>query len=368
MDVHRLSRAEARRVAVRAQQLTQDRPADVLEAVRGVGQLQLDPISAVAPSADLVMWSRLGAAYSPQELRDAADELALLEFRGSLRVAEDVEPYLAEMAAWPGDDAAPYELGQRDWVEDNQACRQDILELLRADGPLPERELPDTCVRPWASSGWNNAKNLKMMLALLVKQGDVAVAGRRGRDRLWDLASRIYPEDPGLRLADAARLRHARRLESFGIARSRGPATPGDPLGVHDAGEPATVDGLDGEWRVDPAQLDRPFTGRTALLSPFDRLVADRRRMGEIFGFDYVLEMYKPAAKRRWGYYALPILHGDRLVGKLDAKADRRAGVLDVTAVHEDQPFGRALTRAVDAEIADLATWLDLEPVRHDRG
>ena len=109
-----------------------------------------------------------------------------------------------------------------------------------------------------------------------------------------------------------------------------------------EVGEPAVVEGVRGEWRVDPAQLGQPFTGRAALLSPLDRLVYDRKRMTELFGFDYQLEMYKPAAKRRWGYWALPILYGDRLVGKLDATADREAGVLRVDAIHEDVPFSRA--------------------------
>jgi len=115
-----------------------------------------------------------------------------------------------------------------------------------------------------------------------------------------------------------------------------------------------------GEWRVDPGQLDRPFTGRTALLSPFDRLVHDRRRARALFGFEYTLEMYKPAAKRRWGYFALPVLHGDRLVGKVDAKADRKAGRFVVHAVHEDEPFTAEVRDAVQAELDDLAGWLGL--------
>ena len=122
--------------------------------------------------------------------------------------------------------------------------------------------------------------------------------------------------------------------------------------------------GLPGQWRVDPDQLDRPFTGRTALLSPFDRLVHDRVRAEQLFGFEYVLEMYKPAAKRRWGYYALPILHNDRLVGKLDATADRKAGRLVVNAVHDDESFTADITAGVDAELVALAAWLGLELVR----
>ena len=128
-----------------------------------------------------------------------------------------------------------------------------------------------------------------------------------------------------------------------------------------DAGEQAVVEGVSGQWRIDPALLGQAFVGRTALLSPLDRLLHDRKRMRDIFEFDYQLEMYKPATKRRWGYYALPILYGDRLVGKLDATADRAAGVLRVAAVHHDVPFSKTMTAAVSREIRDLARWLNMD-------
>lgn len=124
---------------------------------------------------------------------------------------------------------------------------------------------------------------------------------------------------------------------------------------------PAVVEGVKGTWRVDPAQLGQPFTGRAALLSPFDRLVHDRKRTLDLFEFEYQLEMYKPVAKRRWGYYALPVLYGDRLVGKVDATADRAAGVFRVAAIHEDVPFTKTMTAAVHREIRALARWLTLD-------
>ena len=123
---------------------------------------------------------------------------------------------------------------------------------------------------------------------------------------------------------------------------------------------PAEIEGTSGVWRVDPQASAAGFVGRTALLSPFDRLVHDRKRALELFDFEYTLEMYKPAAKRRWGYFALPVLHHDRLVGKADVIADRRAGSLRVNAVHRDVPFSRAMTAAVDAELGALAAWLEL--------
>jgi uncharacterized protein YcaQ len=108
------------------------------------------------------------------------------------------------------------------------------------------------------------------------------------------------------------------------------------------------------------AAVDEEFEGRTALLSPFDRLVYDRIRAAELFDFDYTLEMYKPVGKRRWGYFALPILHGDRLIGKLDATADRKASRLRVHAIHADVRFTRAMRTAVETEIDGLADWIGL--------
>ena len=136
-----------------------------------------------------------------------------------------------------------------------------------------------------------------------------------------------------------------------------------EPIHVGEAGEPAVVEGTEGEWRVDPAALGEDFEGRTALLSPFDRLVHARVGAEELFDFEYTLEMYKPAAKRRWGYYALPVLHQDRLVGKVDAKADREASVLRVHAIHEDVRFTRTIAKAVQVELEDLAAWLALGAV-----
>jgi len=365
--VHQLSRTDARRIAVRAQLLNNQRPTDLVETVRGLPLLQLEPTNAIAPTAELVLWSRLGSGFDPQELRDAVDELRLIELHQALRAPEDIALLRAEMAQWPGSgELREWQHEISDWVRANNDCRRDILERLRADGPLPSSELPDTCVVPWKSSGWNDNRNLRMMLDKLVQRGEVAAAGGSGRDRLWDLAERVYPDDPVPPADEARRLLDERRLSALGIARAKGTKLPFEPVDVGAAGEPAVVEGVRGEWRVDPAQLGQPFTGRAALLSPFDRLIADRKRMDELFEFDYVLEMYKPAAQRVWGYYALPILYADRLVGKLDARADRADGVLRVTAVHQDVTFTKAMTAAVDREIADLARWLDLELVRPD--
>jgi uncharacterized protein YcaQ len=362
VTTHELTRDEARRIAVRAQLLDEPRPPDLLTVVRRLTLLQVDLTEAVAPSADLVLWSRLGsAAYAPADLATALGNQALVELTMLIRPREDLALFRADMTDWPGSgELRDWQEYQRDWVEANTGCRLDILRRLRSDGPLPARDLPDTCVLPWQSSGWTHERNVLRLLEFLERRGEVATAGRQGRERLWDLAERIHPDDRSVPAAEARRIRDDRRLRALGIARPSAGQQPGEPAHVGDAGEPAVVAGVRGKWRVDPEQLGRPFTGRTALLSPLDRLVYDRKRMAELFEFDYQLEMYKPAAKRRWGYWTLPILYGDRLVGKLDATADRTRGVLRVDAIHEDTPFTAAMSAAVGREIEDLAAFLDL--------
>jgi len=362
MAVHELSKTDARRIAVRAQLLCKSRPADLHDVVRGLTLVQVDNTAAVAPSADLVAWSRLGSGYSRSELADALAQRSLVDLRLMIRPAEDIALYRAEMAAWPGDGPG-WRQQQHKWLRANEICRQNILSRLDVEGPLPARAFEDTCVVPWKSSGWTNNRNVTQMLEFMVLAGDVAVSGSDG-GRLWDLAERVYPDQPAVPLAEALRTRNERRLRSLGIARLKGPECPVEPIDVGEVGEPAVIEDVRGQWRVDPAQLGQPFSGRTALLSPLDRLVYDRKRMTEVFQFDYQLEMYKPAAKRRWGYYALPILYGDELIGKVDAAADRKAGVLRINAVHEDEPFTRAMTAAVRREIKDLAKWLELELVQ----
>ena len=356
--MHRLTKEQARRIAVRAQLLDSPRPTELHTVVQRLTLLQVDPTSAIAPSADLVAWSRLGSAYDPAELSRALEQdRTLFELDAMVRPMSDLGLYLAAAAEWPSYDK------QRDWLRDNDRFRRDILELLGRSGPVSSRDIPDTCVVPWASTGWSNNRNVTQMLEFLMMRGEVAIAGRLGRERLWDLPERVYPADVAVpSVEEAERRKNERRLTSLGIARQKARATM-EPVHVGEAGEPAVVEGVKGEWRVDPAALTDDFEGRTALLSPFDRLIHDRVRSEELFDFEYALEMYKPAAKRRWGYYALPILHEDRLVGKLDAVADRKASVLRVNAIHEDVKFTRAMTKAVQSELEDLASWLGVSAI-----
>lgn len=359
----RLSRTQARQVAVRAQLLDAHAdPADLVDVVRRLTFLQVDPTTAIAPAVDHVVWSRLGDAVWPGAVDDAITDRILFQLVGTVRATADLPLHLAEMAAWPPDEPGH----GRQWVEANAAFRDDVLALLRAEGPVLSREVPDTAAVPWRSTGWTGNRNVTLMLELLSERGLVAIAGREGRERLWDLAERVYPPAEPVPLAEARAERLRRRLRALGISRPRiMSGASGEPWRLELPGEPAVVDGVDGEWRVDPDVLDAVradgFAGRTALLSPFDRLVHDRERLLDLFDLDYVVEMFKPAAARRFGYFALPVLHGDRFVGRLDARADRKAGVLRVNAVHEELPFDEDLREAVDDEIRAMARWLGLE-------
>jgi uncharacterized protein len=358
----RLTLDEARRIAVRAQLLDADRPTDLMTVVDRLTYLQLDPTAVISPSADLVAWTRLGDAYQPAQLRQALEQdRTLFEFRGQdleiepalavVRPMANLGLYLADMI----------DLRSRDgqvsrWLTANDGFRKRVLDLLAASGPLPSSAVPDSAEVPWASSGWTNDRNVTQLLEFLASRGVVAVAGRRGRHRLWDLAERVYPPGTPVVPADEARrIRDEKRLRSLGVAR---------PQFVGDAGTPAEIEGTSGSWRVDPDATAEGFAGRTALLSPFDRLIHNRARTVDLFDFEYILEMYKPKAKRRWGYFALPVLHHDRLVGKVDAAGDRKTSQLLVHAIHQDVRFTRAMKAGVDAELHALARWLGLDEVK----
>ncbi|WP_168627172.1 crosslink repair DNA glycosylase YcaQ family protein [Cryobacterium sp. BB307] len=360
MAQHQLDRTEARRIAVRAQLLTAGRPADLLSTVKHLTLLQVDPTAAIAPAADLVAWTRLGSAYRPADLSRALEhDRTLFELDAMIRPMDDLPLFLASMAD------VPHSARGREWLAANDRFRTDILDRLRAEGPLKSRDIPDTSQVSWQSTGWSNNRNVTQMLELLLRRGEIAISRRDGRERFWDLAERVYPADVvPLPPDEARRIRNSRRLAALGIARASATEQAIEQVYVEDAGEEAVVDGVKGTWRVDPTLLGQPFEGRTALLSPFDRLSYDRARAGHLFEFDYQLEMYKPEGKRKWGYFALPILHDDRLVGKVDAVVDRKGKKLTVRAIHEDVPFDTDTAAAVQAELDDLAAWLGVE--RHN--
>ncbi len=358
MTTRELTKREARQIAVRAALLDASRPDDVVSMVRGIAMLRVELTPTVAPAADHIAWSRLGQSYRPEDT-ERAQSLGLLFERGwMLRPMSDLGLYLAGMRTWA--DRA----NVRGWMDANAEFAQGILDRIADLGPLTSRDIPDEAFVPWPSTGWTNNRNVTQMLECLHMTGRLAVVARAGRLRIWDLADRVFPQVEEVPTAEARRIRSERLLTACGIMRDSIAVSPLELHGVVPVGEPVQIEGVPGRWRVDPDQLDRPFEGRTTILSPFDRLMTDPQRVTRLFEFDYALEMYKPARTRVWGQFALPILSGDTLIGKLDARSDYNSGRFVVHRVHEDAPFSKSVRATVDSEIESFASWLRLKVER----
>jgi uncharacterized protein YcaQ len=352
--VHQLTRDQARRIIVRAQLLDADRPGDVVQVAEELGAIKIDPTATIAPAEHTILWSRVGEPYDPIQLTKAVEHDRLLfEFDGSFRPVSLLPLMLPAMKRWPRRESTI------EWLAANDQFRTDVLARLRADGPLFASDIPDTAQVARPPDGWFGSNQTVHMLDFLQRQGEVAIVGREGRQRRWDLAERVYPKNmPDYSFEEAQLLLAERRLHSAGIAKLKSPWS-----GVGAAGEAALVEGSKWKFRVDPealAALDQDDGGRVAFLSPYDGMLFDRPRLKEIFDFEYVLEQFKPKAQRKYGFFAHPILMGDRFVGLLDAEVDRANEAFKVTAVHELLPFDPEEDEMVRREIADLADWLGL--------
>jgi uncharacterized protein YcaQ len=296
-----VSLEEARRIAVHAQWLD-GRALGVLDTVRRLGFLQLDPISAVAPPQHLVIWSRLGPFDTAELDQLLWEERQLVEWDAFLYPIEDLPILKAFMRRRD----RPLDRRLIAFLKENAAFRRHVLKELRERGPLLSREIEDAPGHRRENHRWWGERKMGLMLEVLAARGEVAVVGRSGKQRVWDLADRWYPDTETLPLAKARRLYEEKRFRALGVRLERG------RLVAHQEAE------------------DGPVADRVTFLSPFDRLVHDRNRTEALWGFFYRLEMYVPAAKREYGYYVLPILHGDRLVGRIEPVLDRRERVLRV--------------------------------------
>lgn len=344
----------------------------------------MDPTRAVARTEQLVLWGRLGRAFRTDDLeRLLWDERRLFEYWVHIVPASDFSIHRETMRRYPA--RAGADLARRNYVQEwlaaNASFRRFVLRELRRRGPLRSRDLEDRSVVAWRTGGWNDAagsspaRNVALMLDSLWFKGEIMIVGRDGQQRIWDLAERSLPVgEPRHSPRTIARRILDRQLCARGVARINqfGFAFDGRPPGWERSlkelvreglAVPAEVEGLRGEWFVHGDLLERAFRPRTVPLSPFDDLVSDRAHVEQLFGFRFRLEIYVPKAKRQFGYFVLPILHGDRLIGRIDPLFDRQAGVLRVHSVYAEAGAGAAAGKAVAKAIAELASWLGARSV-----
>jgi hypothetical protein len=342
----------------------------------------------VARSHELVLWSRLGPFLLEDLDRLRWEERRLFEYwahAASIVPTEDYPIHHLLMRTYPKG-ASVHRLRTREFLAANRALQRHVLASLRARGPLRLRDFEDRVTSGWRSSGWTNERNVERMLDILQVTGVVVVAGRTGNEKVWELADRWFPAwTPRERLTERQIVTMAaqRSLRALGVATpshiqrhfiaGRYPGLAGILAALERQGriERVRIQEDGGEWpgpwfvhMDDLPLLDRLEQGawepRTTLLSPFDNLITDRTRPERLFGFRYRLEIYVPKTRRQFGAYAMPILHGDRLIGQVDAAMDRRRGCLRVNAVHteRDAPADLRTGQAAAGAVEDLMGFL----------
>jgi len=392
-----ISQRVARRLAVDAQLLGAERQSPerrgILATVDRIIWLQLDPTSAVARSHFLVLWSRLGQYEREDVARLIYKDQRLFEWRAFVYPTKHLPFYLLAMRS--KSEKYTYRRYRVAWMRKNIPLRRQVLSRLRREGPLATSAFDGREAVSWHSTGWTNERNASQMLEFLSAEGRVLVAGRRGQERLWDLTERCVPAKALVSSATPTKLiRDAtiRALRALGVgtAKQISEQLPGalrpvvlkmiDSLarsGVFVPARVVTDEGtLKGSWYVRAVDaeripaLGRSWRGRTTFLSPFDTLIRDRARTLALFGMRYVIEIYVPPAKRQYGYFAMPILHNDELIGRIDPRVDREKDALVINAVHlepgvkKDRATGSAVALALD----DLAQFTGVSRVNTAAG
>jgi uncharacterized protein YcaQ len=317
---------QARRIAVRAQ-LLDGSAKGVLDTVRKLGHLQMDPIATVARPQELVLFSRLGAFDTAELDRLLWKQRKLFEYDAFIYPIEDLPLQKARMAKRRRGGKLKRDEWVREFMRKNARLRRYILREIERDGPLLSRDLKYDPPADAERHRWWGRGELRLMMEMLAGRGEIAVAGRAGTHRVWDLPERVWPETEALSWREAERELDARRRRRQGVWLERG------------------------EWHANPDVSDEPVPDRVTVLSPFDGLVKDRDRAEALWGFRYRLEMYVPQAKREYGYYVLPLLAGDEVVGRAEPRFDRKTGTLELLGAWGD-------TSRLDEALAELDQWL----------
>jgi uncharacterized protein YcaQ len=371
----------------------------MLETARALGCVQLDPISHVDRTQRLVWFSRIGP-YDRADLdRLIYQDRQMFEYWAhcaSLVLTNDY-PLHAHMMRGYATGAMRHERSVA-WMKQNAKLRQFILREIRRQGPVPSRLLEEEGQDPttWVSTGWTSGRNVSRMLDMLMIEGKILVSSRAGGQKLWDLAERVLPPwTPRDRLSEreVVRRQAEKALKALGVAtprhivwhftRQRYPGLPAVLADLEKQGRVVRV-AVDGvrpagkkpdTWYMHADDLPRlealangDWQPRTVLLSPFDNLICDRARSLQLFDFDFRIEIYVPAAKRKYGYYVLPIVHGDRVIGRLSPQFDRARNRLVIEAVYAEPgaPMTRAAARAINGAIHELAAFLGADAIDYD--
>jgi len=378
----KLTIQQARALQLAAQGLLRPPPRsarkdDVLQAIRRMGALQIDTISVVARSPYFVLWSRLGG-YRPEWLDQLLAEGRLFEYWSHAACFLPVEDYPLYRRAML-DRVHPWWKRIDDWLREH---RRDVDAVLERIGREGARKASDFEPPPdWKSGVWWTWKPQKLALEFLHTAGELMIARRDGFQRVYDLRERILPDWDDAELPTREEAEQAfvlATVRALGVAKpewvpdyvrmkKRAAADAITQLLRERKLLRASVNGMAEDVLVHPDHaelLEEAADGAlkptyTTLLSPFDPIVWDRARASELFGFDYRIECYTPAAKRVYGYFSLPILRRGALIGRLDAKAHRREGRFEIRSLHLEPKVRQteALIRDVAAAIARCATW-----------
>jgi uncharacterized protein YcaQ len=381
--VERVSAAQARRIALAAQGFADPARAGAPSgrAVRRlfdrVGLVQIDSVNVLQRAHYLPLFSRVGP-YDP-DLLDRAAHYAprrLFEYWGheASLIPVGLQPALRWRMERAADDAWG---GIRRIQRDRPDLVAEVLEEVRAAGPVAASAVLEH-ERPERTGPWWDWSDVKRAMEWLFWSGQITSARRRGFERLYDLPERVFPAEvlaeptPPLEEAQRTLLRVAAR--SLGVAtesdlrdyfRLPAPDAKARVAELVEAGDlwPVQVEGWRQAAYLDPAaRMPRRVHAR-ALVGPFDSLIWERPRVERLFGFRYRIEIYVPAPKRVHGYYVLPFLLGDRLVARVDLKADRQGGALRVQAAHAEPDAPPETAVELRAELESMAGWLGLERI-----
>jgi uncharacterized protein YcaQ len=391
-----ISLTDARRLVISTQHLADPRVSankkGILQIIRDLGCVQIDPINIVAPSHQIVLWSRLGQ-YNLADFEQLMwEEHQLLEDWGhctSIVPTTDYPIFKTLKREWN----PPQKYQQ--WLTNNQKLRRYILSEIRQHGPLPTSHFKDKADVDWTSTGWTAGRNITQMLTYLWVTGKVMVALREGNTKYWDLTQRVLPKwTPSERLtSQQVRVHIAERaLQALGLAQPnhiryyyiRGiPENIAPVLSKLASKEQIeqieiidsnTQQPLRGTWFIHKSNLpllerieNKDWTGRTTLLSPFDNLIYERTRIEQLFNFKYRLEIYVPKQDRQFGPYALPILFSDQFVGRIDAKFNRETNQLEIRAIHlePNSPRTKEVTDSIQSILKEFASFLKAENIQH---